>query len=59
MADSLFQLPISAWPYGRVVILQPTGLSGVGNGELVQQNFRVADRIQTEIGLSVEHWPGA
>ena len=58
---TLIDLPITAWPYGRVVAVQDIGLrSGDGSDEQpIADNRNVTLAILKTLHITVERWPSA
>jgi hypothetical protein len=59
LRQSLIDLPLSAWPYGRVVALQTGGiLAGEpGETEALATNREAALAILKSLRVKVEQWP--
>lgn len=58
LQKTLLELPISAWPYGKVVAWQENGARG-DNPRLQKQNKADAERILKSLQVEIERWPGA
>ena len=64
---TLIELPVDAWPYGRVAALQDTGLRAADrNGvpdrndeEAIHRNHQAAAAILEALGVVIELWPSA
>jgi hypothetical protein len=58
---TLIELPVTAWPYGRVVGMQDIGLrSGDGRDEQpIADNRNVTLAILKTLQVTVERWPSA
>ena len=53
-------LPVSAWPYGRVVLGTDIGLIGsVGDLVPIKRNHDEAARVLKALGIEVDWWPPA
>jgi hypothetical protein len=54
----LTRLPLSAWPYGRVVGAQDASIIG-GRSDLepIARNHRAAEDLLQGLGVAVEWWP--
>jgi len=59
LARTVVGLPNSAWPYGRILAAAETGPRAVGSSELIRKNKEEAERILSELGVSVDWWPSA
>jgi len=59
LATTLIGLPLSAWPYGRVVAGSEAGLRSTGDDEKIQRNRQRADEVLRDLGLTAEWWPSA
>ncbi|HYY99759.1 MAG TPA: hypothetical protein VE642_14265 [Pyrinomonadaceae bacterium] len=58
LARSLIALPVSAWPYGRVIAAQEVGIiGGVNDVPRIKQNKERVGRILKSLGLQVNWWP--
>jgi hypothetical protein len=57
----LATLPVSAWPYGRVVLVSDTGLrSGDrSEGKLISRNHEEAENILKLVSIEIDWWPSA
>jgi hypothetical protein len=58
---TLIELPVNAWPYGRVVVVQDTGLraSDRSDEEPINRNREAALNILKALRVHVERWPSA
>ncbi len=64
---TLVELPVEAWPYGRVVALSDTGVRASDrNGvldrhdeEAIRRNHQAAIKILKALGVVIEFWPSA
>ena len=56
---SLIELPVTAWPYGRVVGLQESGIRGPDrvDDNVIADNLRAALSILKTLGVTVNRWP--
>ncbi len=61
LARELSVLPLSGWPYGRVVAVSESGVRGVGDDDtpLIKQNLAKVREILDSLGVSIEGWPSA
>lgn len=65
--QTLIELPVNAWPYGRVVALVSTGLRAVDRSGLLDRNDedalgrnrRAVVTILKALGVVIERWPSA
>jgi hypothetical protein len=58
--QTLLSLPLSAWPYGRVVALQAGGgPTGPDYPPRIEQNRVQVEAILKAAGVTIEYWPGA
>jgi hypothetical protein len=57
----LIDLPVTAWPYGRVVAMQDIGLhpSDLSDGPAITNNRNVTLAILKTLEVTVERWPSA
>jgi hypothetical protein len=55
----LISLPVSAWPYGRVVLASDIGVrSGKrGEDEVIRRNHEAAEKILDALNVKVDWWP--
>lgn len=58
LRKTLLQLPVSAWPYGRVVAIQTPGILGDKPG-LEKQNVFNTEQLLQSLQIEVERWPSA
>lgn len=58
---TLIELPVNAWPYGRVVVVEGNGLraSDRSDEEAVKRNLEAALKILKALRVHVERWPSA
>ena len=56
---TLIELPITAWPYGRVVVVQEIGIRAADgiDDKLIAANLEAARAILTAMGVTIEPWP--
>jgi len=56
---TLIALPLSAWPYGRVVAVQDTGIVAADGSdkESIASNHEAALAILNTLQVTVERWP--
>jgi hypothetical protein len=57
----LLSLPVSAWPYGRVVIASDIGLRQVDRSDEapIKRNHEVVERVLNALHVEVDWWPSA
>jgi hypothetical protein len=57
----LIDLPVSAWPYGKVVAVQDIGIlvADLSDGQQVADNRHVTLAILKTLDITVEEWPSA
>jgi hypothetical protein len=60
LRKTLASLPVSAWPYGRVVAVQEIGIrSGNDDDALIEENKKSVEKILKDLDVSVDAWPTA
>ena len=61
LRQTLIDLPLTAWPYGRVVAVQGIGLhpADLSDGPAITNNRTVTLAILKTLGVTVEEWPSA
>lgn len=59
LEQALVTLPITAWPYGRVVAVQEVGLiePGRGDEEQIAENLEKALTILRRLNVTADRWP--
>jgi hypothetical protein len=55
----LIGLPVSAWPYGRVILGEDNGLAGGPNDPAIKRNHDEAAEILKTLDIAVDWWPPA
>jgi hypothetical protein len=55
----LVRLPVSAWPYGRVVLASDIGIRQAGDNEPIQRNHDAVAKILRALAIRVDWWPSA
>ncbi len=55
----LIGLPVSAWPYGRVIAIQEAGLRAPGDDEPISRNKQAAEAVLKALRLQISWWPSA
>jgi hypothetical protein len=58
---TLIELPVRAWPYGRVVAAQDNGLRDAdgSHDEPIRRNHQAAMKILDGLRIKIEWWPSA
>jgi hypothetical protein len=60
LGRTLIALPVSAWPYGRVVAAADNGVRALDrDDEPIKRNHDEAERILRSLGVTVDWWPSA
>lgn len=60
LAQALIGLPVSAWPYGRVVAASDIGIQTVWrDDDPIKRNHDEAERVLRSLGVTVDWWPSA
>jgi hypothetical protein len=54
----LLDLPITAWPYGRIVALQDCSVGEPGDAEDRKRRMLEVENVLDELGVDINHWPG-
>ena len=59
LGQALIGLPVSAWPYGRVVAVTVIGIRAPDRGDEgpITENLRATFEILKKLGVTVERWP--
>jgi hypothetical protein len=57
LRELLMGLPITAWPYGRVVAVQPQGLSGRVDRTPIAQSMQRVRAILEQLPVVIDPWP--
>ena len=57
LPKSLLDLPVSAWPYGRVAAVQEAGIRSGNDDERIKQNRAKTEQALKSLGVSMELWP--
>jgi hypothetical protein len=55
----LLTIPDSAWPYGRVVAVQQSGVVAPGTDQAIKTNLHTVQQTCTKLHIVVEPWPSA
>ena len=53
----LTELPVSDWPYGRVVVIQSPSIAGVEDWPAINANLDAARKIATALNVESWGWP--
>jgi hypothetical protein len=56
---TLIALPVTAWPYGRVIVVQDIGIRTPGDDQPIANNREQALSILKPMDVIVERWPSA
>jgi hypothetical protein len=61
LRQTLIDLPVNAWPHGRVVVVEENGLrtSDGSDTEPIRRNLEAALKILKALRIHVERWPSA
>lgn len=59
LSKTLTSLPVSAWPYGRVVAVVDGGGPQSGTVESRKRNSAKAQKVLKALGVEINWWPGA
>jgi len=61
LRDLLIRLPVTAWPYGRVVLAQDLGLRRGDRSDTrsIGRNHDAAEKILKALDIEVDWWPSA
>ncbi len=59
LSNTLRALPVSAWPYGRVVAASDGGGPQSGRSESRRRNRAKAEEHLKSLGVEINWWPGA
>jgi hypothetical protein len=54
----LLDLPITAWPYGRIVALQDCSVGEPGDAEDRKRRMLEIENVLDKLGVDINHWPG-
>ena len=57
LQKSLLDLPVSAWPYGKVVAVQEIGIRSGNDDERIKQNKAKVGQALKSLGVTIELWP--
>jgi hypothetical protein len=56
---TLVDLPVTSWPYGRVVAVQPIGPRGLRDDKPIADDFYATLAMLKTLQVTIETWPGA
>jgi hypothetical protein len=59
LQKTLISLPVSAWPYGKVVAVQEISIRSGNDDALIEQNKTEAEKILKALQVQIEAWPSA
>ncbi len=59
LSKTLAALPVSAWPYGKVVAVQEIGIRSGKDDERIKQNKEAVKAALKGLDVAVEWWPSA
>jgi hypothetical protein len=57
LREVLLDLPVKAWPYGRIVALQNCSLGSPGDTEDRKKRMLKVEDVLKTLGLAINHWP--
>jgi hypothetical protein len=57
LREALINLPLTAWPYGRVVAIQPQGLNSPPDRRPIVRNMQAVTTLLEELPVLVDPWP--
>jgi hypothetical protein len=58
LRTALLNLPVTAWPYGRIVALQDCSIGIAGDTEDSKRRIRDVEAVLKALGLEIDRWPG-
>lgn len=59
LTSSLVNLPLTAWPYGKVVAVSEASLGSSNDFKEIKRNKTEAERILKSLGVEINWWPSA
>jgi hypothetical protein len=60
LRSTLVSLPVSAWPYGKIIAAQQSGtIDSTNEVSRIKQNKERVESILKSLGLKVDWWPSA
>ena len=59
LANRLSRLPLTAWPYGRIVAVQEIGIGSGDDNALIKRNRATLEKVLMSMGLTINWWPSA
>lgn len=57
LQKSLLKLPLSGWPYGKVVAVSEISIRSGNDDELIEQNKAKVEQILKSLQVEIEWWP--
>jgi len=57
LRNALLNLPVVAWPYGRIVALQDCSIGVPGDAEERRVRMQAVESILNGLGLAISRWP--
>jgi hypothetical protein len=58
LEQTLLELPVTAWPYGKVVAVQENGIRGdASDDKPVAENVAAARAVLKRLGVTFDRWP--
>jgi hypothetical protein len=57
LRNVLLDLPVKAWPYGRIVALQDCSIGIPGDTEDRKTRMLEVEAVVDQLGLDINHWP--
>jgi len=57
LKDTLGTLPLSEWPYGRVVALQEVGIVSGDDDQMIDLTMAEVEAILNQLEIHIERWP--
>lgn len=57
LRTALLDLPVRAWPYGRIVALQDCSIGIPGDAEDRKKRMREVEAVMKALGLDMSMWP--
>jgi hypothetical protein len=57
LREALINLPLTAWPYGRVVAIQPQGFGGPLDRSPIVRNMKAVKTLLEDLPVLVDPWP--
>lgn len=57
MKKRLLELPVAAWPYGRVIAVQEIGIRSKGDDKYIAANKAKVVSVLKSLGIRINPWP--